>query len=90
MASIQDALVGAAGMAGAAAFRPDGTVVVINRRGSLFKHLGTHLNPWIPNFQDLIATDWAYGLMENIARQFAAAAAAAQEPSQGGKRGASV
>jgi hypothetical protein len=37
-----------------------------------------------------IATDWAYELMENIVRQCAAAAAADQEPSQGGKRGASV
>jgi hypothetical protein len=80
MATLTDALIGAHGMAGAGAFRPTGLVLVVSRGGCIYKHMGTHVNPWVPSLVDVIATDWGWGLLENIAKQFAAAAAADQEP----------
>ena len=79
MATLTDALIGAAGMAGGGAFRPTGLVLVVTQRGGIYKHMGDHLNPWYPGLNDIIATDWGWGLLENIARQLAAGAAADQE-----------
>jgi len=76
MASLQDALIGASGMAGGGAFRPSGLVLVVTSHGRIHKHYGDHTWPWQPSLNDIIATDWGYGLLGNIARQFMAAAEA--------------
>lgn len=69
-------------MSGSGAFRPTGLVVVVSRGGAIYKHLGSHTRPWQPNLSDVVATDWSWGLLDNIARQFAAQAAEGGEPEE--------
>jgi hypothetical protein len=72
MAHVGEALVAAQGMHGYVAFRPTGLVLGITRRGALMRFDGARWRQWWARLEDVVASDWGWGLLDNVMAQIIA------------------